>query len=117
MSLKSDSSDCSPEWWSAQRWARELAAGSMSSVEAVDLVLERIDRGDGEVRCVVTVDPDRAHREAAESDLRRSRGEKVGPLEGVPITIKDSFSTGGMRTTSGAPELAQIPGPATAATP
>ena len=37
---------------------------------------------------------------------RRRAASQLGPLHGVPMTVKDSFSTAGMRTTSGAPELA-----------
>src|SRR5262249_2703199 len=48
---------------------------------------------------------DRARKEADEADAALARGEIRGPLHGVPITIKDSFQTKGMRTTSGAPEL------------
>jgi amidase len=58
------------------------------------------------VNSVVTIDAERARREADDADRSLAAGDGHGPLHGVPITIKDSFMTAGMRTTSGAPELA-----------
>ena len=55
---------------------------------------------------VVTTDVERAFEEASRADEVARRGWGQGPLHGVPITIKDSWATAGMRTTSGAPELA-----------
>jgi len=49
-----------------------------------------------------------ARAEADAADAALARGEVRGPLHGVPMTIKDSFQTTGMRTTSGAPELAEF---------
>jgi amidase len=60
---------------------------------------------DGPVNAVVTIDAERALAEADAADAALARGEVRGPLHGVPMTVKDSFSTKGMRTTSGAPEL------------
>src|SRR5262249_39834644 len=50
----------------------------------------------------------RAGAEAAGPDAAVARGEIRGPLHGVPMTVKDSFQTAGMRTTAGAPELADF---------
>jgi amidase len=56
----------------------------------------------------VTIDAARARREADAVDAALARGELRGPLHGVPMTVKDSFQTAGMRTTSGAPELSEF---------
>ena len=56
----------------------------------------------------MTVDAERARTEADAADAALARGEVRGPLHGVPMTIKDSFQTAGMQTTSGAPELAEF---------
>ena len=94
----------------AYRSATDLAAsirsGAMSSREALDVLLRRVRRLDGDVNSVVTVDAERAMREASAADEALASGEDVGPLHGVPMTVKDSWQTAGMRTTSGAPELA-----------
>ncbi|MFT3855085.1 MAG: amidase [Ilumatobacteraceae bacterium] len=90
--------------------AIELAAvirrREVSSREALAHFVERVDRLDGPLNAVVTRDLEAATAAAERADEATARGESSGPLHGVPMTIKDSFSTAGMRTTSGAPELA-----------
>ena len=92
-------------WSSAISIARKIKAKKISSREALDYFLARVEKLDKPINSVVTIDADRARREADEADAALARGEIRGPLHGVPITIKDSFQTKGMRTTSGAPEL------------
>jgi amidase len=82
-----------------------LATGDLSSVELVDHVLARIDEVNPPLNAVVHVDPDRARRDAKAADAARARGEDLGPLHGLAITVKDVWETEGMVTTSGAPEL------------
>ena len=84
---------------------RLLAIGEVSSVELLDHFLRRIDELDGALNAVVALDADRARQRAAEADAARARGERWGPLHGLPMTIKDAFETEGLVTTSGAPEL------------
>lgn len=84
---------------------RRLAGGELSSVELLDHYLARVDGWNGAINAVVALDADRARARAAEADAARARGERWGPLHGLPITIKDSFETEGLVTTSGAPEL------------
>ncbi len=93
-------------WQSAVELAGTLAAGEVSSVEAVDHFAARIDALDGPINAVVLTDYERARGEAAAIDAARVRGDELGPLAGVPMTVKDSFSTEGMVTTSGSPTLA-----------
>jgi amidase len=90
---------------SARDLADRIRRREVSSREALDHLLDRVARLDGPVNCVVTIDAERARREADAADQALAAGNVAGPLHGVPITIKDSFSTAGMRTTSGAPEL------------
>ena len=77
--------------------ASELAAGirakEWSSRELLDLYLDRIDRLDGPVNAVVTLDADRARVAADAADVALARGDAVGPLHGLPITIKDAIET------------------------
>jgi amidase len=85
-----------------------LRRREISSRELLDAYLER---GFPELTAVVTVDAERARAEAAAADEAAARGEPLGPLHGLPITIKDSIETAGLRTTCGAPELADhVPG-------
>jgi amidase len=84
----------------------DLANGSISSGELLEAQLERIDRFNPSLNAVVALDVDRARVRARAADDARSRGERWGPLHGLPMTVKDSFETEGIVTTSGAPELA-----------
>ncbi|MFN0089753.1 MAG: amidase [Acidimicrobiales bacterium] len=90
---------------SALELAAAIQARRISSREALDALLARVEALDGPINSVVTIDAERARAEAAAADEALAKGAAVGPLHGVPITVKDSFSTAGMRTTSGAPEL------------
>ncbi|MEU6148074.1 amidase family protein [Streptomyces sp. NPDC047081] len=83
---------------------RALDRGEISSRELLDLHLDRIDAT--AFNAVITRDDDAARQAAHTADERRARGEAVGVLDGLPITIKDSFETAGLRTASGAEELA-----------
>ena len=56
----------------------------------------------------MTIDAERARTEADAADAALARGKVRGPLHGVPMTVKDFFQTAGMRTTSGARELAEF---------
>ena len=85
--------------------AKEIREHRISSREALDYFLARIEALDQPINSVVTIDAARARMEADAADAALARGEIRGPLHGVPMTIKDSFQTAGMRTTSGAPEL------------
>ena len=93
-------------WMSAGQLATAIAAGEVTSSDALEHLVARIKRLDGPINAVVHWDLDRARREAAAADAAVARGDTLGPLHGVPMTIKDSFQTEGCVTTSGAPELA-----------
>ena len=84
---------------------RALQARTISSVEVLDALVQRIEDRNGDVNAVVTLDIERARERARQIDEERTAGRPVGPLAGVPMTVKDSLMTEGVRTTSGAPEL------------
>jgi len=88
--------------------AKRIRQREVSSREVLDYFLERVDRLDKRINSVVTLEVERARAEADAADAALARGEVRGPLHGVPMTVKDSFQTAGMRTTSGAPELADF---------
>ena len=92
---------------SAVELTAALRSKEISARELLDLYLERIDRLDrGGVNAVVTLDADRARAAARAADEALARGDAVGPLHGLPITIKDAIETEGIRSTAGAVELA-----------
>ena len=82
-----------------------LESKAVGATELLDAHLDRIERLDGEINAVVTLAPDRARTEAHAVDTARATGEALGPLAGVPITVKDALATAGIRSTGGADEL------------
>ncbi|MER9240353.1 amidase [Mesorhizobium sp. M0633] len=88
----------------------ELAAAirdrKISAVEALDAHLTQIDRHNEAVNAVVTLDREGARQRAGKADEAQARGEALGPLHGVPFTLKDTHETAGMRTTVGFPAFA-----------
>lgn len=91
---------------SATELAARIRDGEITSRDALEYFLDRVAALDGPINAVVTIDADRARGEADEADRVLAAGGDVGPLHGVPMTIKDSFMTAEMGTTSGAPEFA-----------
>lgn len=92
----------------ARAQAAAVAAKQVSSRELVLAAMERIDRVDRDINAVVRTDLDAALAAAATADEAVREGRPLGPLHGVPITLKDSLQTKGLITTSGAPELAEF---------
>ena len=93
-------------WWSAGDLAAAIRAGAVSAIEALEHLVSRVESLDPPINAVVHWDLDRARVAARAADDAVVRGDDVGPLHGVPMTIKDSFQTEGCITTSGSPELA-----------
>ena len=72
----------------------------VSPVEVVEAHLERIAELNPELNAIVTLAPDALER-AREAEIAVMRGASIGALHGVPVTIKDTIETAGLRTTSG----------------
>jgi Asp-tRNA(Asn)/Glu-tRNA(Gln) amidotransferase A subunit family amidase len=80
--------------------ARLIQRRELSPVEVAEEHLERIARLNPELNAIVTLAPDVIERARA-AEAAVMRGEDVGALHGVPLTIKDTIETAGLRTTSG----------------
>lgn len=80
--------------------AAAVAGGELSPVELVDSVLARIEAVDPKLNAFVTVLADEARAAAKEAERAVAAGEPLGPLHGVPITLKDLFDVAGVRTTA-----------------
>ncbi|MGW7517667.1 Asp-tRNA(Asn)/Glu-tRNA(Gln) amidotransferase subunit GatA [Streptomyces sp. NPDC054796] len=85
----------------AAQIAEKIASGEVSAVEVTAAHLERIDAVDEKVHAFLHVDREGAMAKAREVDEKRARGEKLGPLAGVPLALKDIFTTEGVPTTVG----------------
>ena len=81
-----------------------LAAGTLSSAALTGFYLQRIERLNPALHAVITVNPD-APAEAAASDAARAANGPRGPLEGIPVLVKDNVQVAGMPTTAGSPAL------------
>ena len=84
-----------------------LQARDVSARELLELHLDRIERLDGPINSVITTEATRARAEAAAIDEARAAGQHLGPLAGVPASIKDAIATAGIRSTGGAVELSE----------
>jgi aspartyl-tRNA(Asn)/glutamyl-tRNA(Gln) amidotransferase subunit A len=85
----------------AEALAAAYRAGTLSPVEVAAAVLDRIERLNPKINAFLFVDRDGALTMARESEARLRAGRARGPLDGVPVTIKDLLDVKGLPTTSG----------------
>ena len=81
--------------------AQRLAGKACSSAEATEAALGRIRAVDPKVGAFLRVTEAEARAQARASDERRARGASLGPLDGVPLALKDILCTCGVETTCG----------------
>ncbi|MBO2452061.1 hypothetical protein J4573_33585 [Actinomadura barringtoniae] len=99
--------------FSATEAARRVARGDVGSKELTERVLERIEAANPDVNAIVEVRPG-ARADAAAADEAVARGETLGPLHGVPITVKEAIHVAGLRSTWGDPAARDFVAPADA---
>ncbi|MDR0436553.1 MAG: Asp-tRNA(Asn)/Glu-tRNA(Gln) amidotransferase subunit GatA [Propionibacteriaceae bacterium] len=85
----------------AAELGQRIAAREISSVEVVRAHLDQITATDEAVHAFLVVDTERALAQAAAVDARIAAGERLGPLAGVPIAVKDLLCYEGLPTTAG----------------
>ncbi len=81
--------------------ARRIRSRELSAREVTAHALERIETLNPELNAFVSLDADRAVRDAASIDERLARGENPGPLAGIPMGVKDLEAVAGLTTTYG----------------
>ena len=83
--------------------ARRIAAGTLSPVALTEAILARIDEVRPALNPFTIVCADRARAAARDAEAALARGAAVGPLHGVPYTVKDMINVAGLRITFGSP--------------
>jgi aspartyl-tRNA(Asn)/glutamyl-tRNA(Gln) amidotransferase subunit A len=86
---------------SAAELAALIARRAVSPVEAVDVVLDRIEKTQPTINAFITVCAEEAREAAKEAEAAVMRGDALAPLHGVPFAVKDLVNTAGVRTTFG----------------
>ncbi len=90
---------------SAASLARDIREGRISARELLEHFLARVDLYNPDLNAIIQQDREGARGRADAADAARAAGAALGPLHGVPMTIKESYDLGGMPTTWGIPEL------------
>ncbi len=91
-------------WTPATELAALIRKKKVSPVEVLDAVLDRIERLNPKLNAFVTLTDEQARREAKAAERALSKkGARLGPLHGVPFSVKDLVITKGVRTTFGTP--------------
>ncbi|HSD84159.1 MAG TPA: amidase, partial [Anaerolineae bacterium] len=97
-------------FWPISQLAELLRTKQISAVELTKLYLDRLQRYDPNLKCVITFTDDLALKQARRADREIARGEYRGLLHGIPYGAKDLLATRGIRTTWGAePYRDQVP--------
>lgn len=89
------------EQWTISRVAPLLRKGKISPRELTEAFLGRISRLQPKLNAFITVTGEMARKQARQAEKEIRKGKYRGPLHGIPITLKDLFSTAGIRTTAG----------------
>ena len=93
--------DDAPEYWTARRAAAEVAAGAIGSRELVANAFDRIDRFDGSLNAMCLRFDETALAAAERADAAVAAGAELGPLHGVPISVKEAYDLVGTPSTWG----------------
>ena len=92
----------------AYQAAELIRRGEASSRELTELALARVDAVNRTMNAMVELSRETALRDAAAADAAIARGDPVGPLHGVPISVKEALNVAGMHTTWGNPAFSKF---------
>jgi amidase len=88
---------------SATKLSAEIRDRRIGCVELLDYYLARAERHNPALNAIVVWQADQARERARAADAALARGERWGPLHGIPMTVKESFNVAGLPTTFGNP--------------
>ena len=91
--------------FSASELATKIKAGEFSAHEVTEAHIQRIEEVNGKLNAVVIPLFDQARAQAKAADQKQQRGESLGLLHGVPVTIKEQFRVSGTQVTLGATNM------------
>jgi aspartyl-tRNA(Asn)/glutamyl-tRNA(Gln) amidotransferase subunit A len=103
-------------WLSAREMARRFAMHELSPVDVMEATLAQLHKVNPDLNAICLLDEAQGRRLAAESAARWRRGTPLGPLDGVPVAIKDASHVAGWptrfgsHTTATAPSVEDAPG-------
>src|SRR3984893_6288196 len=102
-----------PDAWTltAADLALAFATGEVTPEDALESVLGRIEAVNPELNAVVTIDLAGARAAAAAAGARGRDGRALGPLDGIPLSVKDNLFVGGLRATWGSALFADFIAP------
>jgi aspartyl-tRNA(Asn)/glutamyl-tRNA(Gln) amidotransferase subunit A len=86
--------------------AAGMRAGDLTATDLLESILERASMTEAELHAYLTIDADRARTAAGQSDERFASDRPLGPLDGIPIALKDNMCTRGVETTCSSQILA-----------
>src|ERR1035438_1443941 len=86
---------------SAAKLAEMIRGKQVAPTEVLDAYIRRIEAVNPRLNALVTLTLEQAREAAAASEARIAKGDPLGALEGVPVSIKDTIETAGVRTVSG----------------
>lgn len=89
------------EWASLKELGNGLAKGHFSSAELTQHLLNRIERHDGAMQSFIHISEHALDQARASDQRRRLRNATLGPLDGIPVALKDNYLTADMPTTAG----------------
>lgn len=89
----------------AHELVQELSNSTLTSEAVTQHFLEQIRHHNDTINAVVTLDEQQALKKARAADDKRASGASLGPLHGLPLTLKDTWEVAGMTCTAGAPAL------------
>ncbi len=87
---------------SVSQLSRWIGSGKLTSERLTNIYLDRLERFDPKLRCVITLTRELALSQARQADREIAAGKYRGPLHGIPWGAKDLVDTAGIRTTYGA---------------
>src|ERR1017187_4923989 len=88
--------------------SQQLQTGQQTAQQVLQSCQERLKSWEPHLHSFLYLDEEGAQKQAEDVDRRRSHGENLGPLAGVPLAIKDNLCTRGLPTTAGSRILGEF---------